>query len=100
GGFSWVICKPSWMRQRPDRFKDFWSEKNSPAGAHRKIVGCRGARTPSGGGRINWAHLRRSRPGIGDRMEGRVPQAITGDADSDPITVRTIVTGVKREGDK
>ena len=37
---------------------------------------------------------------VGDRMDGRVPQAITGDADSDPITVRTIVTGVKREGDK
>src|SRR5215472_209956 len=34
---------------------------------------------------------------IGDRMDGRVPQAITGDADRDPITVRTIVTGVKRE---
>ena len=37
---------------------------------------------------------------VGDRMDGRVPQAITGDADGDPITLRTIVTGVKREGDK
>jgi len=37
---------------------------------------------------------------VGDRMDGRVPQAVTGDADGDPITVRTIVTGVKREGDK
>src|SRR5262249_14045214 len=37
---------------------------------------------------------------VGDRMDGRVPQAITGDAGSDPITVRTTMTGVKREGDK
>ena len=37
---------------------------------------------------------------VGDRMDGRVPQAVTGDADGAPITLRTIVTGVKREGDK
>ena len=36
---------------------------------------------------------------VGDRMDGRVPQAFTGDADGDPITVRTIVTGVRRAGD-
>ena len=34
---------------------------------------------------------------VGDRMDGRVAQAITGDADGDSITVRTIVTGVKRD---
>src|SRR5215813_1979082 len=69
---------------------------------------------PGGGGRIFGSHLRRSVTlltksaagdvhairEIGDRMDGRVPQAVTGDADGDPITVRTIVTGVKREGDK
>ena len=36
---------------------------------------------------------------VGDRMDGRVPQAITGDADSDPITVRTIVTACNRLND-
>jgi hypothetical protein len=36
---------------------------------------------------------------VGDRLDGRVPQAITGDADGDPITVRTIVTGVRRDGE-
>ena len=33
---------------------------------------------------------------IGDRMDGRVPQAVTGDADAEPMT---IVVGVKRAGD-
>ena len=36
---------------------------------------------------------------IGDRMDGRVPQAVVGDDGSAPITLRTIVTGVRRAGD-
>src|SRR5262249_24218716 len=57
--------------------------------------------------KVAWALLTKATAGHvhairegGDRMDGRGPQAITGDADGDPITVRTIVTGVKREGDK
>ena len=36
---------------------------------------------------------------VGDRMDGRVPQAVVGDDGSEPITLRTIVTGVIRAGD-
>lgn len=36
---------------------------------------------------------------FGDRVDGRVAQAIIGDNDADPVTVRTIVTGVPRETD-
>ena len=36
---------------------------------------------------------------VGDRMDGRVPQAVVGDDGSEPITLRTIVTGVIRPGD-
>lgn len=36
---------------------------------------------------------------FGDRMDGKVAQAIIGDDDADPVTVRTIVTGVPRAGD-
>ena len=35
---------------------------------------------------------------IADRMDGKVPQAITGDDEADPI--RMIVTGVPRSGDE
>ena len=37
---------------------------------------------------------------VGDRLDGRVPQAVVGDDGSAPITLRTIVTGVRRAGDK
>lgn len=36
---------------------------------------------------------------LGDRLDGKVPQTIAGDDDLDPVTVRTIVTGVPRSGD-
>lgn len=36
---------------------------------------------------------------IADRTDGKVAQAIVGDDDSDPISVRTIITGVPRAGD-
>jgi hypothetical protein len=36
---------------------------------------------------------------IGDRMDGKVAQALVGDDGSAPITLRTIVTGVRRPGD-
>ena len=36
---------------------------------------------------------------VGDRMDGRVPQAVVGDDGSEPITLRTIVTGVIRAGE-
>ena len=36
---------------------------------------------------------------IGDRMDGKVAQALVGDDGSEPITLRTIVTGVIRPGD-
>lgn len=36
---------------------------------------------------------------FGDRMDGKVPQAIVGDANYAPVTVRTIVTGVQRAED-
>ena len=36
---------------------------------------------------------------IADRLDGKVPQAVTGDDSADPITVRTIVTGVVRTTD-
>ena len=36
---------------------------------------------------------------VGDRLDGRVPQAVVGDDGSEPITLRTIVTGVIRPGD-
>lgn len=34
-----------------------------------------------------------------DRLDGKVPQPIAGDDDLDPVTVRTIVTGVPRASD-
>ena len=37
---------------------------------------------------------------VGDRLDGKVAQALVGDDGSDPITLRTIVTGVRRAGDK
>ena len=36
---------------------------------------------------------------VSDRLDGRVPQAVVGDDGSEPITLRTIVTGVIRPGD-
>lgn len=36
---------------------------------------------------------------FGDRVDGRVAQALVGDDDGDPITVRQIITGVPRAGD-
>ena len=36
---------------------------------------------------------------MADRLDGRVPQAVVGDSGSEPITLRTIVTGVRRAGD-
>ncbi len=36
---------------------------------------------------------------IGDRLDGKVAQAIIGDDSEDPVSVRTIVTGVPRAGD-
>jgi hypothetical protein len=37
---------------------------------------------------------------IGDRIDGKVPQAlIGGDDDDNPITLKTIITGVPRAGD-
>ena len=36
---------------------------------------------------------------VSDRLDGRVPQAVVGDDGSEPITLRTIVTGVIRAGD-
>lgn len=37
---------------------------------------------------------------IGDRLDGKVAQSIVGDDDLDPISVRTIVTGVPRAADR
>src|SRR5262249_37845810 len=79
-------------------------EKNAPADANGRPFAGNG-KGPPGGPQNFWVpfaaigdvHAIRE---VGDRMDGRVPQAVTGDADGDPITVRTIVTGVKREGDK
>lgn len=34
---------------------------------------------------------------IADRLDGKVPQAVVGDSEHDPV--QFIVTGVKREGD-
>jgi len=36
---------------------------------------------------------------IADRLDGKVPQAVIGDDDEDPVTLRTIITGVPRAGD-
>ena len=36
---------------------------------------------------------------VGDRLDGKVAQAVVGDDGSEPITLRTIVTGVIRPGD-
>ena len=36
---------------------------------------------------------------VSDRLDGKVPQAVVGDSGSEPITLRTIVTGVRRAGD-
>jgi hypothetical protein len=36
---------------------------------------------------------------MADRLDGRVPQAMVGDSGSEPITLRTIVTGVPRAND-
>jgi cytochrome P450 len=36
---------------------------------------------------------------IADRMDGKVPQAIVGDDEADPVTVRQIITGVPRATD-
>jgi hypothetical protein len=37
---------------------------------------------------------------IADRLDGKVAQAIVGDDEADPITLRTIVTGVPRGTDR
>lgn len=36
---------------------------------------------------------------VANRLDGRVPQPVVGDDDADPVTVRTIVTGVARNDD-
>jgi hypothetical protein len=36
---------------------------------------------------------------LADRLDGKVPQIVAGDDEADPITLRTIVTGVPRKGD-
>lgn len=36
---------------------------------------------------------------IADRTDGKVAQAIIGDDKADPVSVRTIITGVPRAGD-
>lgn len=36
---------------------------------------------------------------VANRLDGRVPQPVVGDDDSDPVSVRTIITGVARDGD-
>ena len=36
---------------------------------------------------------------VSDRLDGKVAQALVGDDGSEPITLRTIVTGVRRAGD-
>lgn len=36
---------------------------------------------------------------FGDRVDGKVAQAIIGDDEADPVSVRTIITGVPRAGD-
>lgn len=36
---------------------------------------------------------------LADRLDGKVPQAVVGDDGEDPVTVRTIVTGVRRKDD-
>ena len=36
---------------------------------------------------------------VSDRLDGKVAQALVGDDGSEPITLRTIVTGVIRAGD-
>ena len=36
---------------------------------------------------------------VSDRLDGKVAQAVVGDDGSEPITLRTIVTGVIRPGD-
>ena len=36
---------------------------------------------------------------LADRLDGKPPQTIAGDDDADPVTVRTIITGVPRPDD-
>lgn len=36
---------------------------------------------------------------IADRLDGRVPQAVVGDDGEDPVSLRTIITGVARAAD-
>lgn len=36
---------------------------------------------------------------FGDRLDGKVAQAIIGDDEADPVSVRTIITGVPRAAD-
>lgn len=36
---------------------------------------------------------------IADRLDGKVPQAVVGDDEHDPLTLRTIITGVLRHGE-
>jgi hypothetical protein len=36
---------------------------------------------------------------VADRLDGKVPQSVVGDDEADPITVRTIITGVPRATD-
>jgi hypothetical protein len=37
---------------------------------------------------------------IADRLDGKPKQPVVGDDEDDPITVRTIITGVPRAGDR
>jgi hypothetical protein len=36
---------------------------------------------------------------VADRLDGKAAQPVIGDDESDPVTVRTIITGVPRAGD-
>jgi hypothetical protein len=69
----------------------------------------RGEETPAPKGSLRWiARKQLERAGedtaaakeIADRLDGKVPQAVGGDDELDPISVRTIVTGVPRAADQ
>lgn len=68
----------------------------------------KGEETPSKPGSLRWiarkmleraATETAAAKEIGDRLDGKPAQAIIGDDSEDPISVRTIVTGVPRASD-
>ena len=104
GGFPWIICTPQLDAptalnvtvaatrrrevRRSTRPREYLTEREIEtkpcAGVARALL----VRAQDGDVRAIQE--------IGDRMDGKVPRSLVGDDQGDPITLRTIITGVER----